>query len=887
MRDRVDRLKVYLLGSAVFLMLVIAGYVVHARFIALRNRVKIPANLGVNIVRESGGWTMCRSDGPRTLYCIHAVKADQVKSGKVALHDVSIVLYGKKGDRRDRIYGQDFEYDEKAGVVRALGLVHIDLRVADTAGKDGKPVGEGVASDADKGLPEGSHAKTLDPKLLHVTTSGLVYLEKLGVAATSEPIEFESGTITGHATGADYSSDSGMLLLHSAVSMSGVESGRPVMLNAASAQFDERNQEAHLTKAKYSSETRTAEADQATLFRRPNGTLARVEAEGNVALRENGAAVVSQRADVQLTAASQVQQVLLSGGVLYTDSEPLRQARGQAREATITFDRQAKAQPQHAVFTGGVHMIERTRASENVREPWSVRDLTADKFEAALAPTSKGAQVRLRNAEASGGARLIVVNNGTVASASGAGRTELAADDLRAVLVAASNFKQAPQLDTIAGRGHTVLHQMMSNGVDQTSTGDTLDAKFRPAPAGARSGNAGTKTGKGNQTARPQSDFGADRLWSSVQQGHVTIARRTPAKKEGGRDDVQNASAERAAYDGDSNRLTLRGGVKLMESGSVVWANQVALDRATGDALAMGSVKVNYDSSQGSSEKGGGTRSPAGAGNRSRQAEEPTHILADRAELEHTTDTATFYGKPVRLWQGASQIQAPVVEVSRAQKLLIARGNGETAQVHTLLASAENDLAGAGTDRVSKDVRCETAKAGAGKANTGTAGASQVVRITSGRLLYSGISRQIDFTGGVRADTVDATIRAVQATGYLKQGGMAPQPAEGAAVPSLAGSLERVVASGHVDVAKPGLQATGDRLVYTASDRAFLLMGNQDAAAKTIDAQGTTTAAALRLQNSCDGGVSVEALGEVPGVPAQRVRTEARIRGDQKKEKAK
>jgi lipopolysaccharide export system protein LptA len=134
---------------------------------------------------------------------------------------------------------------------------------------------------------------------------------------------------------------------------------------------------------------------------------------------------------------------------------------------------------------------------------------------------------------------------------------------------------------------------------------------------------------------------------------------------------------------------------------------------------------------------------------------------------------------------------------------------------------------------------------------------------------------------------VDATIRAVQATGYLKQGGMAPQPAEGAAVPSLAGSLERVVASGHVDVAKPGLQATGDRLVYTASDRAFLLMGNQDAAAKTIDAQGTTTAAALRLQNSCDGGVSVEALGEVPGVPAQRVRTEARIRGDQKKEKAK
>jgi lipopolysaccharide export system protein LptA len=162
-----------------------------------------------------------------------------------------------------------------------------------------------------------------------------------------------------------------------------------------------------------------------------------------------------------------------------------------------------------------------------------------------------------------------------------------------------------------------------------------------------------------------------------------------------------------------------------------------------------------------------------------------------------------------------------------------------------------------------------------------------VVRITSVGLVYSGASRQVDFTGGVRADTVDATIRAAQATGYLQQGSAAPQPTGGAAVPSLAGSLERVVASGHVDVEKPGLQAAGDRLVYTASDRVFLLTGNKDAAAKAVDAQGTTTAAALRLQNSCDGGVSVEALGEVPGVPAQRVRTEARVSSDRKKEKAK
>ncbi len=90
-----------------------------------------------------------------------------------------------------------------------------------------------------------------------MTTSGLVYLEKLGVAATSEYIEFEAGGMKGHATGADYSSDSGMLMLHSAVNMNGVTGGRPVTLTAATAEFDDRNQEA----SHDSREVRVAGAD--------------------------------------------------------------------------------------------------------------------------------------------------------------------------------------------------------------------------------------------------------------------------------------------------------------------------------------------------------------------------------------------------------------------------------------------------------------------------------------------------------------------------------------------------------------------------------------------------------------------------------------------------
>src|ERR1035441_8573432 len=477
MRDRVARLRMWLVGSAVFLLLVIAAYVGAAHHLR-RLLHGVPARLGVNVVSDASGWTYNPSIGSQTLYTIHAAKQVGYVDGKLTLHDVSIMLYGKKGDRRDHIFGQDFEYDQKAGVVRALGVVHIDLQAADATGS-------GPAANA-AAKPEGPEsAETGGAKVMHVTTSGLVYLANLGLASTNDPIEFQAGAMTGHATGADYSSDSGLLTLHSAVSMSGMAAGRPVTVTAATAEFNERSQQAFLTHAQYDSTGRTVNAEQATLQRRADGTRARVEAQGNVTIREQGATTVSQRADVALNGTSQPRSAVLAGGGLYTLDEPLRQARGHADEATIAFDTQAKPQPERAVFTGAVHTIERTRATEAEREPGSVRDLTAAKLEVELARAGEG-KVEPRNTEATGDAQPTGIDNGSLAGDAGAGRKELSADDLKAHLRDTGSAKQPPQLDTIAGRGHTVLRQMSADGVEQTSSGDTLDAKFRPAAGKTR-----------------------------------------------------------------------------------------------------------------------------------------------------------------------------------------------------------------------------------------------------------------------------------------------------------------------------------------------------------------------------------------------------------------
>jgi lipopolysaccharide export system protein LptA len=260
-------------------------------------------------------------------------------------------------------------------------------------------------------------------------------------------------------------------------------------------------------------------------------------------------------------------------------------------------------------------------------------------------------------------------------------------------------------------------------------------------------------------------------------------------------------------------------------------------------------------------------------------------VVADRADLEHATGTSTFYGKPVRLWQGGNQILAPVVELSNPQKRLVARGDGTAGtngtQVRTVLAGSAGAKPGTGSKTDACPVSA-TAKAAPGAPATQNTGA---VVVTSGGLTYSGNTGQADFTGGFRADTQDGTIRAAEGVVYLKQDAASQSATASPAAPvaSLSWELDHVVAAGRVELDKPGLKATGERLVYTASDRTAILTGDAKTPPKAVEAQGTTTGTELLLRSSCDGSGSVE----VRGVPGQRAHTDARVSEEGSKEKGK
>jgi lipopolysaccharide export system protein LptA len=228
----------------------------------------------------------------------------------------------------------------------------------------------------------------------------------------------------------------------------------------------------------------------------------------------------------------------------------------------------------------------------------------------------------------------------------------------------------------------------------------------------------------------------------------------------------------------------------------------------------------------------------------------------------------------VRLWQGGSQVQAPVIEIARVQQRLTAHGvaSAGAAQVHTILVNAKNSNSSEVKSGAENKPGQKTTANHAGTA----AQSPSVMSVASNGLVYSGTLRQAEFSGGVRAETVDGTVRANQATVYLQQGAGQTSSSAGPAAPSITGNVERMVATGQIEIEQPGRRATGERLQYTANDQLFVLTGDEHVKPKMVDAtRGTVTGAALLFHSDDDRVVVSNTEPDTSSeAAARRVRTE-------------
>ncbi|MGH9492300.1 MAG: LPS export ABC transporter periplasmic protein LptC [Terriglobales bacterium] len=320
----VERLRKWFLLAAIVLVAMVLGSYLYLRHRERRAVTETAQRLEVDVQQSTQGFTLSKSEGGRTLFTIRAGKAVQYKaSGRATLEDVSIVVYGRKSERYDQIYGSQFEYDASTGEVAARGEVHIDL---EAAGGEARP---------DQAPP---------PELknpIHLKTSGLVFNQKTGIADTRERIEFRIPQGTGSALGVRYDSKANLLTFGSEVRVK--TTGREgAEIRAARAVISKEPRQAVLEGVKIEQQGRTLEAAKAVVFLRENNTVERIAAEGNVSASEGGehsVVVRAPRGEFRMGEKDDLRSGELAGGVTL-EAGGLPAVSGRASRVAMEFGRE-------------------------------------------------------------------------------------------------------------------------------------------------------------------------------------------------------------------------------------------------------------------------------------------------------------------------------------------------------------------------------------------------------------------------------------------------------------------------------------------------------------------------------------------------------------------
>jgi lipopolysaccharide export system protein LptA len=286
------------------------------------------------------------------------------------------------------------------------------------------------------------------------------------------------------------------------------------------------------------------------------------------------------------------------------------------------------------------------------------------------------------------------------------------------------------------------------------------------------------------------------------------------------------AWASHARYTPADEVFLLTGSPRVVDDGITTTANTIRLNRRTGNAQAEGEVKSTY--SQLKPQPGGALLASS----------DPIHVTAPQMRASRTPGTAIYSGG-ARLWQGSSVVEAPVIEFDRGARRLLAHGPANP---------QPGALGPVTTSFVQQD----------------KSGKLTPVSVWAVRLTYLDARRQARFEGGVVIRGADATLTADEMDVFLQPRGQM----ETAGASSAAGQIDRIVAAGHVVIEEPTRRATGQRLVFTASQGKFVLSGGSPS---IFDAErGKITGGSLTFFNR-DDRVLVESVDSSPTVTQTRV----------------
>jgi lipopolysaccharide export system protein LptA len=607
MPAHLSRLRRWFAGAIIAATLLVAGAYFYARHRVQNALKQVPEKIGLEIKQSATGFTVSKSQQGRTLFTIQASKAVQFKQGGHAeLHDVQITLYGSDSSRFDQIRGSDFEYDQQSGNVTAKGEVQIDLQ--------SNP--EGLLN------PDQSPPKELKNPI-HLETSGLIFNQKTGDAHTKERVDFRLPQGSGSAVGVNYVAKTNVLTLQSQVNLV-FSDAAAATVTAVRATITKDPHLVVLDHPHLQNGARQCDADEATLFLRPDNTLDRVLARGNVLVKTESSQPTEARSEqLELIMAKRhdmLRTAVFSGDVQaqVAGAQPME---GNAGQVVLEFSGNHSSRKKDS---SGKNFLTKVHAEDHVKllqhqnpasSSASAQDLEltaygVDFFLANSFLANKGS--RLDRAETDGAAQI------AIRPTTGSGQQTLvtaAKFDAR--------FDDSRQLTSVHGAPDARIVSQNPGQPDRISSSRVLDATFQP--------------GSGIQ--------------SLVQQGSVTYV-----------DGERKTWGDRARYTPADQVLILTGSPRVTDGGMTTTAGTMRLNRATGDAFAEGDVKTTYSDLK---------QQPGGA---LLSSSSPIHVTA-RSMSVHGTSAIALYTGDARLWQDANVVEAQAIEFDRDHRSMVAGGS--------------------------------------------------------------------------------------------------------------------------------------------------------------------------------------------------------------------
>ena len=801
----IERLRIAIVAIAAFLVLAIFGFLLYSRWRARHLAQDLPAHLGVQIQQSTQGFVLSKTEKGRTMFTLHASRALAFKSGgRVLLHNVHMDVYNQDG-QADTIAGRDFQYDRNSQIVESQGEAQIALHApqSDTAGASGKNAGQ----------------------VIRVTTHGLVFNQKTGIATCSGEVDFHLASSQGQAIGAEYDSHQGHLLLQSHVVLTTTMQNRPATVHAEQAVYDRDVNRVVLQRPHYSSATQQGSAGAATVFLRGDASAQLLDASGGVQLSSpDGTTINASAMRAVLNGSSRPQRVHFIGHVEIAQNQAGQASSGTAREARIDFDAGGRAR--RAIFDANVRFQQQQKTAATSIS----RDLRSNHLDLFLVPGAAG-RSELQTAEATGDASF---RSESVDKGKAPQRTRISAQTLRA------RFLPGNQIDHLDGTGQTEVRTVAMNGDVDSSSGDTLNIDFSGSPAKAPA------PAKSVKIPNQANGFSVQSIRYAVQTGHVVLQQ--SARQAGtAAAQLSTVTAMRAEYRSGNDTVEFTGQPVFRDPQIELAADMMQMQRSTGKMTALGSV-------QGTLRSGTAAEHPlhqVAPGGLLSGGDQPVHIIAAKAVLLHESQKAIFTGE-ARLWQGGDTVAAPVIEISQALQTLFGYSDHPCTQcVHSTFTGPTPNPHGSHPATMAEGA---SHYAGSGPMPPAKSrpsldsNAPPIFRVLSQKLLYSDAERKATFTGHVEVIHAGDQLFSDNAELFLSPA--APATFGGTATPSLRShdeqpSVRRIVATGDVRLVQPSRRATGARLVYTAADGNFILTGNGKPP-KVFDAiQGTVTGPTL------------------------------------------